>query len=149
MANRVGRMGADAPRPRRRQSPSVELVGTALVAPDYLPGPLLLDRGRVRLNCAVRALQARVHLYGEDWTNALAAADAAMAEGYALASSYQALFTDEGTPTSEDIFRIVFTPQEASLLGFYYLHDFLAAGGRSGRRRTCSTPTSRATRGVT
>jgi hypothetical protein len=77
---------------------------------------------------AVKALEARVHLYREDWANALTAANATLAEGYTLAPSFGELFTAEGTPTDEDIFRIVYTPQEASLLGFYYLPDFL--GGR-------------------
>ena len=77
---------------------------------------------------AVKALEARVQLYRGDYANALAASNAAIAEGYTLASNYGALFTGEGTATSEDIFRIVHTPQEASLLGFYYLPDFL--GGR-------------------
>jgi hypothetical protein len=77
---------------------------------------------------AVKALEARVHLYREDYPNALTAANAVLAEGYALAPSFADLFTDEGTPTDEDIFRIVYTPQEASLLGFYYLPDFF--GGR-------------------
>jgi hypothetical protein len=77
---------------------------------------------------AVKALQARVHLYREDWANALATASAAEAEGYSLASSYGDLFTSEGTETSEDIFRIVYTPQEFNLLSYYYLHDTF--GGR-------------------
>lgn len=77
---------------------------------------------------AVKALQARVLLYNGDYANALAAANATLAEGYTLAPNYGDLFTGEGTPTDEDIFRIVYTPQEASLLGFYYLPDFF--GGR-------------------
>jgi starch-binding outer membrane protein, SusD/RagB family len=77
---------------------------------------------------AVKALETRVHLYREDYANALAAANAVLAEGYALAANFGDLFTGEGTPTSEDIFRIIYTPQEASLLGFYYLPDVF--GGR-------------------
>lgn len=85
------------------------------------------EQGRASYG-AVKALEARVHLYREDWANALAASNAVLAEGYTLASNFGDLFTGEGTPTDEDIFRIVHTPQEASLLGFYYLPDFL--GGR-------------------
>jgi hypothetical protein len=77
---------------------------------------------------AVKALEARVHLYREDWANALAAANAAIAEGYTLAGEYGDLFTADGAETPEDIFRIVYTAQEFSLLSYYYLHD--AFGGR-------------------
>ena len=77
---------------------------------------------------AVKALEARVHLYRGDYANALTASNAVLAEGYTLAQDYGDLFTGEGTPTNEDIFRIIYTPAEASLLGFYYLPDFF--GGR-------------------
>ncbi len=85
------------------------------------------DQGRASFG-AVKALEARVHLYRGDYANALTASNAVMAEGYTLSQSYADLFTGEGTPTDEDIFRIAFTPAEASLLGFYYLPDFF--GGR-------------------
>jgi len=92
-------------------------------------GASCIDSDATRANFgAVKALEARVQLYREDWANALTAANATLAQGYTLAPSFGDLFTGEGTPTEEDIFRIVYTPQEASLLGFYYLPDFL--GGR-------------------
>jgi hypothetical protein len=77
---------------------------------------------------AVKALEARVHLYRGDWANALTAATAAEAEGYELAADYADLFSADGADTPEDIFRIVYTPSEYNLLSYYYLHDTF--GGR-------------------
>ena len=77
---------------------------------------------------AIRALRARVYLYQQNWTGAEAEANAVIAMGYALAPTYGALFTAEGTATSEDILRIAFTPTESSSLSYYYLHK--NAGGR-------------------
>ena len=98
--------------------PTSRLCATACITPDL---------GRASFG-AVKALEARVHLYRADYANAIAASNAVLAEGYTLAPNFGDLFTGEGTPTDEDIFRIVYTPQEASLLGFYYLPDFF--GGR-------------------
>jgi hypothetical protein len=77
---------------------------------------------------AVKALEARVHLYRADYANALAAANAVEALGYTLAADYADLFTADGSDTPEDIFRIVYTPAERNFLGRYYLSDEL--GGR-------------------
>lgn len=72
---------------------------------------------------AVRALRARVLLYKGDWAGAETAANAVLAMGYSLATSYPALFTPDGTDTPEDIFRVSFTPQEYNEMGYYYLWD--------------------------
>ena len=72
---------------------------------------------------AVRALRARVLLYTGDWAGALAAADAVEGMGYTLAGSFSDLFTEDGTDTPEDIFRVSFSPQEYNELGYYYLFD--------------------------
>jgi len=76
---------------------------------------------------AVKALEARVHLYREDWASALDAVQL-VESGYTLAGEYGDLFTADGAETPEDIFRIVYTAQEFSLLSYYYLHDTF--GGR-------------------
>ncbi|MFN2566698.1 MAG: RagB/SusD family nutrient uptake outer membrane protein [Gemmatimonadaceae bacterium] len=76
---------------------------------------------------AVKAIQARVHLYRRDWAAAVTAADAVLA-GHSLAPEYADLFTAEGSDTPEDIFRIVYNAQERNYLGYYYLSDTF--GGR-------------------
>ena len=72
---------------------------------------------------AVRALRARVMLYQENYQGALDAANAVQAMGYALAPQFENLFTDEGTDTPEDIFRVSFTAVEFNEMGYYYLFD--------------------------
>jgi starch-binding outer membrane protein, SusD/RagB family len=72
---------------------------------------------------AVRALRARVMLYMENWQGALDAANAVQAMGYSLPPLFESLFTDDGTDTPEDVFRVSFTPQEYNELGYYYLFD--------------------------
>jgi starch-binding outer membrane protein, SusD/RagB family len=72
---------------------------------------------------AVRALRARVLLYNENYQGALDAANAVQAMGYSLAPQFQSLFSDEGTDTPEDIFRVSFTATEFNELGYYYLFD--------------------------
>jgi hypothetical protein len=72
---------------------------------------------------AARALRARVQLYNGNYQAALDAANAVQAMGYTLAPTFQALFTDEGTDTPEDIFRVSFTATEYNELGYYYLFD--------------------------
>ena len=70
---------------------------------------------------SVRALRARVLLFNKDYAGAEAAATAVEGMGYALAPNYSDLFTGDGQTTSEDIFRLVFTPADASSEGYYYL----------------------------
>lgn len=77
---------------------------------------------------AAEALLARVYLYTGEWAQAEATADEALARGYELVEEYGDLFDAEGTPTSEDIFRVVFTAQDYNNVGYYYL------GGSDGGR---------------
>lgn len=72
---------------------------------------------------AVRALRARVLLYNENYQGALDAANAVQAMGYSLAPLFENLFTDEGTDTPEDVFRVSFTATEYNEMGYYYLFD--------------------------
>jgi hypothetical protein len=72
---------------------------------------------------AVRALRARVMLYQENWQGALDAANAVQAMNYTLAPQFSALFSEEGTDTPEDIFRVSFTATEYNEIGYYYLFD--------------------------
>ena len=74
----------------------------------------------------VTALRARVLLYRGDYTGALAAAEATLAGRDTLVVPFANLFTADGTPTTEDIFRVAFTPQEYNEIGYYYV----AAGRR-------------------
>lgn len=67
------------------------------------------------------ALEARVALFQEDWAGAVSAARAVVASGdYALAPSYGQLFTANGDPTFEDIFRVIFSETNQNNHGFYY-----------------------------
>ncbi|MBC7788337.1 MAG: RagB/SusD family nutrient uptake outer membrane protein [Anaerolineae bacterium] len=77
---------------------------------------------------AVDALRSRVYLYQEDWANTIVAADAVIAAGYSLAPNFSDLFTPDGQDTPEDIFRVSFTPQEFTNVGFYYISR--SFGGR-------------------
>jgi tetratricopeptide (TPR) repeat protein len=72
---------------------------------------------------AVRSLRARVQLYKGQYQAALDAANAVQAMGYTLAPAFESLFSDEGTDTPEDIFRVSFTATEFNEVGYYYLFD--------------------------
>ena len=83
----------------------------------------------------VRALRSKVHLYRRQWAAARDEAAAVLAiSGYALAPTYQALFTADAARTTEDIFRLAFTDQDGMNLGFYYL-----TRGLGGRREVSPT----------
>jgi len=77
---------------------------------------------------AARALEARVRLYQADWAGAEAAAAVVEGMGYVLAPNFSDLFDATGNNTTEDIFRVTFTPTQAQSLSFYYLPK--ALGGR-------------------
>jgi hypothetical protein len=62
-------------------------------------------------------------LYMENWQGALDAANAVQAMGYSLAPVFESLFSDEGTDTPEDVFRVSFTATEYNEMGYYYLFD--------------------------
>ena len=70
---------------------------------------------------AVEALRSRVLLDLGDWAGAEAAAEAVQGMGYALVDDFGDLFEAEGAPTSEDIFRAVFTPSDYNIIGYYYI----------------------------
>jgi hypothetical protein len=72
---------------------------------------------------AVHALKARVALYQGDYATALAEADEVANEGYALAAEYSDLFDPDGIDTPEDIFKVIFTPVEFNLEGYYYTSE--------------------------
>lgn len=77
---------------------------------------------------AAEALQARVHLYLGNWAQAEAKADEVLARGYTLADDFSDLFEPDGAPTPEDVFRVIFTPQDYNNVGYYYLGNEF--GGR-------------------
>ena len=82
------------------------------------------DEGATRASRgAVLALRTRVQLYREQWAEVIASANAVQALGYSLASSYSDLFTEEGSNTPEDIFRVPFTATEFTNAGYYYGPD--------------------------
>lgn len=74
------------------------------------------------------ALEARVRLYQKDYAGAEGAAAKVEAAGYALAPNFRDLFGASGADTKEDIFRVLFTPVQFNLVGYYYLTRSL--GGR-------------------
>jgi hypothetical protein len=81
------------------------------------------------------ALKSRVLLYMEDWAGVVEAADSVETYGYALAPEFDDLFVAEGQ-TTEDIFKIPFTPEEAHFLGWYYRAK--TYGGRYELAPTCA-----------
>lgn len=88
----------------------------------------------------VLALRSKVQLYRRQWAAARDDAAAVLAiSSYALAPTYQALFTADGGRTSEDILRLTFTDQDAMNLGFYYL-----TRGLGGRREVAPSSGLRA-----
>jgi hypothetical protein len=81
------------------------------------------------------AIKSRVALYMEDWAGVVEAADSVENYGYALAAEFDDLFVAEGQ-TTEDIFKIPFTPEEAHFLGWYYRAK--TYGGRYELAPTCA-----------
>jgi hypothetical protein len=77
---------------------------------------------------AAYAIDARVRLYMGDWAGAEAAARKVEDMDYSLASNFADLFSATGNATSEDIFRVLFTPAQYNEVGYYYLTKNL--GGR-------------------
>ncbi len=69
---------------------------------------------------AVKAIQARVYLYQGDWANANAKADEVIGLAYELAGDYSDLFDEEGQDTPEDIFKLLYTAQQAQFIGYYW-----------------------------
>jgi hypothetical protein len=85
--------------------------------------PVLASRG------AIYALRSRVLLYRGDWAGVVANADSVMrlTPAYELVSDYGSLFST--TVTTEDILRVVFTPEEEHFMGWWYRSKG-AFGGR-------------------
>lgn len=77
---------------------------------------------------AVKALQARVYLYQQNYVAANAKADEVIALGYDLAPAIGDLFDAEGQDTPEDIFKVTFTDSDYQYIGYYYLS--YNSGGR-------------------
>jgi hypothetical protein len=78
---------------------------------------------------AVKALQARVYLYQQNWAAANAKADEVIGLGYTLAPAIADLFDAVGQDTPEDIFKVTFTDSDYQNIGYYYLS--YNSGGRS------------------
>ena len=78
---------------------------------------------------AVDALQARVALYEADYGTAVTEADEVIAQDYSLASDYEDLFDEEGADTPEDILKVIFTAQQFTNIGFYYISADLGGAG--------------------
>jgi len=72
---------------------------------------------------AVHAIRARVMLYNANYQGALDEANIVLAGRDTLTVAYPDLFTATGTNTSEDIFRVAFTPVQYNEMGYYYLFD--------------------------
>jgi hypothetical protein len=70
---------------------------------------------------AVHAIRARVLLYNADYQGALDEANIVLAGRDTLVENYADLFTAAGTNTTEDIFRVAFTPVQYNEMGYYYL----------------------------
>jgi starch-binding outer membrane protein, SusD/RagB family len=70
---------------------------------------------------AVHAIRARVLLYKGDYQGALDESNIVLAGRDTLTVAYPDLFTPTGTNTSEDIFRVAFTPVQFNEMGYYYL----------------------------
>lgn len=86
----------------------------------------------------VAALRSRVLLYRGDWAGTIAAANETEGYGYTLPASFSELFTEEGSQTSEDVFRLRYTTTEANYLGWYYRSKGVASSGRYEVAPTCN-----------
>jgi len=72
----------------------------------------------------ITALEAKVALYQEDWATAASKAQQLVNSGnYALVSDLRDLFTAQGSPSSEDIFRVAFTSTDECAGGYYLRYD--------------------------
>jgi starch-binding outer membrane protein, SusD/RagB family len=70
---------------------------------------------------AVHAIRSRVLFYKGDDQGALDEANIVLAGRDTLVENYPDLFTPTGTNTTEDIFRVAFTPVQYNEMGYYYL----------------------------
>jgi hypothetical protein len=86
---------------------------------------------------AVEALRSRVLLFRQDWAGVVKAANDVEALGYSLAPRFADLFASPGTRTPEDIFKIIYTPDERQELGWYYRSKTVTSNGRYEVAPTC------------
>jgi hypothetical protein len=70
---------------------------------------------------AVHAIRARVLFYKADYQGALDEANIVLTGRDTVTVAYPDLFTATGSNTSEDIFRVAFTPVQYNEMGYYYL----------------------------
>ena len=72
----------------------------------------------------VTAIEAKVALYQGNWATAAAKAQQLVNSGeYSLPVNLRDAFTADGDPSSEDIFRLVFTATEWCSQGWWYRYD--------------------------
>lgn len=72
----------------------------------------------------VTAMEAKVALYQENWATAASKAmELVTSVDYALEADMWDLFTADGDPTDEDIFRLVFTVVDYCNQGWWYRYD--------------------------
>lgn len=76
---------------------------------------------------AAVAIRSRVFLYQQNWQGVIDAANA-LEGNYTLAANYADLFSQDGSDTPEDIFRVSFTAVEFNNVGFFYISR--SFGGR-------------------
>ena len=108
---------------RKFQRVPVAQVYTQILA-DLDQSALLITNNtntRQATDMAVTAIRARVLLYRGDYQGALDAANVVLAGRDTLVVNFPDLFTATGTSTTEDIFRVAFTPVQYNEMGYYYL----------------------------
>jgi len=98
-------------------------VYTQILADLAQAGQLITNTSNTRQATvmAVHAIRSRVLLYKGDDQGALDEANIVLAGRDTLVVNYPDLFTATGTSTSEDIFRVAFTPVQYNEMGYYYL----------------------------
>jgi hypothetical protein len=101
----------------------VAQVYTQILADLAQAGQLITNTSNTRQATvmAVHAVRSRVLLYKGDDQGALDEANIVLAGRDTLVVNYPDLFTSTGTSTSEDIFRVAFTPVQYNEMGYYYL----------------------------
>lgn len=119
----------DDPAQAKTLRSTVGQVYTQIMADLAAAQPLLSTNTPTRATVgAVRALRARVELYRGNWLAAETEATAVInMPAYDLAPSHEAYFDEEGSPSSEDIFKVSFTAVDYSLEGYYYLGRYETA----------------------
>jgi hypothetical protein len=101
----------------------VDQVYTQIISDLDNAGQLITNTDNTRQGnvMAVHAIRARVLFYKGDYQGALDEANIVLAGRDTLTVPFPDLFTPTGTNTSEDIFRVAFTPVQYNEMGYYYL----------------------------